>query len=322
MDVNIGCEIKYNNSIKHYTGLMNLSSFEIVVERGSGIGMGWKCVPQLIGLVRGDPESGKKHRANGLKICEEAGIERKSRSVALDRLRSWQNEYRYCQSGADCWEAMEADAEEYRITGVNKNGRVFSRRLRADAKIGWALIFHPSEEVAWDWPLEKIKDFIRDSWRVMYNVEPRLFRQENIRMLAMHRDEGVDHGHVIGCAKDQDGHYCGNLIDAMLFVRINREYPALMRRFGWKDIVDTELVDFSRMRKNEDGTYYDPVYRAEIDARKKEKRAGVSVSRHMVEKARKEVEAAARMYEDAQRVLAEAQRMEKEAADRLLGIDR
>ena len=35
--------------------------------------MGWKCAPQVMGLVRGEPKQGQKHRANIRKIAMEVG---------------------------------------------------------------------------------------------------------------------------------------------------------------------------------------------------------------------------------------------------------
>ena len=55
--------------------------------------MGWKCAPQVMGLVRGEPQAGQKHRANGRRIAMEAGYERASLSDTLDRTRSNLNEY-------------------------------------------------------------------------------------------------------------------------------------------------------------------------------------------------------------------------------------
>ena len=43
--------------------------------------MGWKCLPQVTGLVRGEPKPGAKHRSNGAAICGEAGKERHSASA-------------------------------------------------------------------------------------------------------------------------------------------------------------------------------------------------------------------------------------------------
>ena len=98
--------------------------------------MGYKCTPQVVGLVRGEPKEGQKHRANGQKICEEAGNERYSRSVTLDRSRSTDNVYEGYRSGGKCWEDMETEAAEYRVKGKTKNGKDYERGLRADAVVG------------------------------------------------------------------------------------------------------------------------------------------------------------------------------------------
>ena len=76
--------------------------------------MGWKCAPQVMGLVRGEPKAGQKHRANGRKIAMEAGYERASLSDTLDRTRSNQNEYEGFRSGKEFWDVMEQEASGQR----------------------------------------------------------------------------------------------------------------------------------------------------------------------------------------------------------------
>lgn len=271
--------------------------------------MGWKCAPQVIGLVRGEPKPEAKHRAPGRKICMEAGKERASRSRTLDRTRSKDNGYTYQDSGAECWEKMEQAADEYRVTGTNKNGKEFSRKLRGDAVIGWAMIFKPPEDVAADWDPARRRKFVVDSWRAMGKIEPRLFRRENIRMIAEHRDEGGEHAHLIGEAKDGAGKYCGNLIDAALMVKINQEYPAIMRRLGW-DIEDIEVTDWARYKA-------DPEYRAAVDAKKAAGPGGLSVNEYMDKAVAARAEKVAEMYEGAKAALQEAQEAQQEAQEAL-----
>lgn len=270
--------------------------------------MGWKCLPQVTGLVRGEPKPGAKHRSNGAAICGEAGKERHSASETLDRTRSKYNQYAGHVTGRECWEAMEERAAQYKVEGVSRSGKAFSRKLREDAVIGWAMIFHPPEEVAASWTREKHKQFVRDSWNVMCKIEPRLFRKENIEMQAVHRDEGVEHFHVIGDALSEDGKYCGNLVDAALMVRVCEKYPAMMRARGW-GIEDAELTDFSRMGRNPDGTHKDPEYRAQVKARK----GGRSVNQYAADKAREKLERVGEMYAEAQGIVQEAQEAAQEA---------
>ena len=94
--------------------------------------MGFKCVPQLLGLVREDYPSGK-HRANGKAISMELGKERISRSATLDKSRSHLNEYDGYESGIECWNDFCKEADEYRSHFIDKNGKepVFSARTPA-----------------------------------------------------------------------------------------------------------------------------------------------------------------------------------------------
>lgn len=267
--------------------------------------MGYKCAPQITGLVRGEPKPGAKHRASGEAIAKEAGNERYSRSETLDRTRSCLNEYSGFCSGGMCWSAMEKQAEEYRMEVKQKNGSIATRGLRKDAVIGWALIFNPPAEMTIGWSKDDYDKFYADSFDVMEAIEPRLFRRENIRMTARHRDEGYEnengeygeHIHNIGDAIDSEGRYCGNLVDARLCVRINENYPCMMREKGW-DLDDLDRTDFSRMGKNENGIYKDPEYRAERIAKKKS--SGRSVNKYVADITKEKLTAANDYLNDAQ----------------------
>lgn len=260
--------------------------------------MSYCCVPQILGLIRGEPEPGKKHRANGKKILAEMGDERKSRSKTLDKSRSQDNEYSECltdangdtvTSGEAVWEQMEADAEAYRITGINKKGQTFSRKLREDAKIGFAGIFKPPAQMTEGWSDDDFYRFFNDSFDTLATIEPRLFREENFTMAVIHYDEDSPHCHFAGYCKDSEGHYNGNLVDALLLVRINEQYPELMRQKGW-DIADADQTDYHRMSS-------DAGYKARRTA--KAKRQGLSVNEYDLMK-------------EADRLRAESQAMEAE----------
>lgn len=252
-----------------------------------------QCAIQVMGLVRGEPKPGAKHRANGSKICLEAGTERHSRSETLDRSRSHLNDYSGGESsGAAAWAAMQARADAYRITGTfasgKRAGEQYSRALRADAVVGWSLIINPPAAATAGWTKADYDKFYADSLKVLGKIEPRLFKKPSVRMTAVHHDEGLEdvpgefskHKHIIGDAVDEQGRYCGNIIDAALMVRINLEYPKLMRQLG-HDVEDVDQTDFHRMGKNEDGTYRDPEYRAERLAKAKAKKNGMSVNEYL-----------------------------------------
>lgn len=262
--------------------------------------MGWKCTPQVIGLVRGEPKAGQKHRANGLKILQESGNERFSKSETLDRTRSTMNEYEGFESGKKAWEHMCNDAETYRTVGKTKDGKPYERALRHDAVIGWSVIFNPPADACADWDDSDYKKFYNDSFECLCEIEPRVFRSENVVQSAEHHDEGLPneygeyskHQHKSGFAKDENGKYCGNLIDAKLMVKINEKYPAMMRDRGW-DMEDLDTTDFKRAKT-------DPAYRAERNAKRKQ--SGKSTNKYIVDVAKATAEAyhgADEAYEDA-----------------------
>lgn len=258
--------------------------------------MGYQCLPQMTGLVRGTPPQGSKHRANGKKILQELGRERYSRSVTLERERSLSNVYDgYKGSGGRCWDAMERDANDYRIVGEyqtgKRKGEIFSRSLRSDAVIGWSVIVNPPHDMTVDWDESTFQKFYEDSFAILEELQPKLFRSDNIRMTAKHRDEGVsaddEHMHIVGDAIDPEGRYCGNLIDASLYALINERYPAMMRERGWA-IDDCDRTDFARCA-------VDDGYRQERN--RKRHQTGRSVSKYVADKRR----SATSMLEDAQK---------------------
>lgn len=191
--------------------------------------MGWKCVPQVMGLVRGDGmrRDGKgqaKHRANAAAIVHEA-FEiadrddghpipiRKSASDTYDRSRTPNNRYTGYQTADDVVAALEEEAAAQTVEVQTKNKEtgetvIRKRPLRSDAVIGVAVIFKPPCAIARTWTRQEYDKFINDSLDVMATVqcggevdkktgklkrgqEPcHLFRRENIIAGAEHWDEG------------------------------------------------------------------------------------------------------------------------------------
>lgn len=277
--------------------------------------MGWKCAPQVMGLVRGEPKQGQKHRANIRKIAMEAGYERASKSDTLDKSRSSKNHYDGYRSGSQFAAAMEQEASKYRVkvNGKTKDKKpvVREKGLPHNAVIGWAVIYNPPAEVCAAWTNEDYQKFYADCRECMAKIEPRLFRSENIRMSAEHFDEGIPpdensgvidrHLHDLGVSKDADGRYCGNLIDAKLLIKINERFPTLMRERGW-DMDDLDRTDFERAKTDKE-------YASERNA--KRRKSGLSVNKHLGKKAREMAEDAAELVEQAESLKAQ---MEADAA--------
>ena len=280
--------------------------------------MGYKCTPQIKGLVRGEPKKGAKHRANGKAILEELGSERYSRSETLDRSRSVNNVYTGFRSGGRCWDVMQKAANDYRITGTTAKGKEFSRSLRSDAVIGWAVIINPPDEMCKGWTNAQYQKFYADSFAILTEVRPELFRRENITMTAVHRDEGLrgpdgkygEHMHIVGNSIDEKGRYCGTMIDPKLMIDINKVYPAKMREKGWP-LDDLDITDFHRMGE-------DPEYK---ERRKREiagRKAGRSVNRYAADKAKEVDETIAQAADVLQEARAAQEEIERqrEALDR------
>ena len=262
--------------------------------------MGFKCAPQVLGLVRGEPKPGQKRRANGLKISLEAGYERASTSKTLDRSRSKQNEYSGYKSGRQFWKAMvdEADCYRVKVQGKTKTGEPIVREkgLQHNSVIGWSVIYNPPSDVCTKWDRGTYERFFNDCRECM-SIISSIFSKQNLRMSAIHWDEGIPpndgglpdgHLHDFGICKDGEGHYCGNLIDARLMCKINREFPQLMRDRGW-DMDDLDTTDFE-LSKSDDS------YRHDRD--NKRKKFGLSVNRHIVRKSKQTAQEANRIIEN------------------------
>lgn len=252
--------------------------------------MGFKCAPQILGLTRGSPknDSGKKqkHRADGRAIAGELGRfkseshERLTNSDTYDASRSYLNKYTMYENGFEAWDAIVNRANEYRSVGKTKDGKEYTRSLRQDAVVGFAVIINPPSDVCAHWSDEEYGKFYLDSLECLAEIEPRIFATKNIVMQAEHFDEGASsndrHIHILGECKDQEGHYCGNIIDAKLLATINKIFPNMMRERGW-DLDDLDTTDWNRMKSDE-------AYRTERKRRRKTQ--GQSVNKYLEVKAK------------------------------------
>lgn len=270
--------------------------------------MGYKCAPQLLGLVNGEPptktneKTGKqyknRHRANGAAIAMEMFEERASRSETLDRSRSHLNTYEGFTRGEDCWNDMLNDVDEYKMPVKLKNGQTAYRKLGgrqlAELVPGWSIILNPPPEMTVGWTDDDYDRFDTDGMEVLSEICP-IFKLKNRKGKAIHRDEGRKdvngeygrHTHYIGNCWDDEGRYCGSVIDGRLYDEINRRFPAMMRDKGW-DLDDLDVTDWARMGDaldkdgnlllDEDGNPVpiDPEYKAEREAKRKKKGRSVN----------------------------------------------
>lgn len=282
--------------------------------------MGFKLAPQFLGLVRGEPKPGQKHRANGKAIAGEMGEERVTASVTYDEDRSHLNEYEVREgltaSGFQCWDDMKKRADDYRIEGVSRDGSKHYHGLRKDAVIGVGMIINPPEDVCTGWDDAKYQKLYDDTWDFLEQKEPRIFRKENIVMTAKHNDEGYDsegkskHEHLLIDAIDKDGKYCGNLIDAKFMATVNKEYPKFMRSRGW-EMDDLDTTDWKKYKEDSD-------YRAERKA--KRKKSGLSLNKYLKQKSANEAKEEAEDLEQIADYVEQATQMAQDYETRLAGV--
>ena len=274
--------------------------------------MGWRCAIQIKGLTIGEPKHGQKHRMPLSKAAKEAGYERASRSITLDRGRSDKNIYSGYKSGEECAKMMEEEAAYVEIK--MKDGTVKKRKNRADAVIGFAVIFNPPADVCKEWSDAQYEKFYSDCWDCLCELHPEIFRDENITMSAEHFDEGLPvteegesisrHMHRIGFARDTEGHWCGNKIDAKMLHDLNLVFPSMMRQRGWTEMEDLDVTDFERMRTDEE-------YRKERQAKRKQ--AGKGVNQYSEGERRKKLQKASELLEEVEQMHGEAASKNEEA---------
>ena len=167
------------------------------------------------------------------------------------------------------------------------------------------------------WSDAEYDKFYSDCWDCLCELHPEIFRDENITMSAEHYDEGLPvteegdsisrHMHRIGFARDAEGHWCGNKIDAKMLHDLNAVFPSMMRQRGWTEMEDLDVTDFDRMKEDEE-------YRKERLAKRKQ--AGRSVNQYSESKRRKKLQEASELLEEVEQMHGEAA-LEKEEAKQL-----
>lgn len=301
--------------------------------------MGWKCTPQIKGLIRGDFKKTEKRkgkrRANGKAFFLEAGEERVSQSETLDRSRSYLNTYEGYTKGLDAWLDLKEEADDYEAPVVTKKkvkneetGEMEEqevthyRKLRDDAVVGFAVIINPPHDAAHgedgDWDQETYQKFYKDSWDVLHELYPELFRDDNVMLRATHRDEGYpvedgydskdidEHQHILGRCRDENGKWIGKEIDYAMFDNINKNYPRMMRERGWSEMEDLDVTDRKRMKE-------DPEYKAERKAKAKH---GKSVNQHIREKMKNNLKQSEVLLDQSHELVEQNEAKEKELDNR------
>lgn len=154
--------------------------------------MGFKCVPQVKGLVcadgmRRDGKGQSKHRANAAVIINEAFLiadpndghpipYRKSASETYERTLTKDNKYTGYSTADDVMAAIEREAAAQTVDVQVKDKKtgetvIRQRPLRSDAVIGVAVIFNPPGAVACHWTPDQNAKFLQDSLDVMEQIQ-------------------------------------------------------------------------------------------------------------------------------------------------------
>lgn len=243
-----------------------------------------------------------KRKGNTRKVAMEAGNERYSKDQDLDRSRSHLNEYTGFTSGkalADYWETEAA-----------KHTDALGRSLKSTAITGFSVIFKPDMDSMQQLGDQERLQFIRDGVQVTKTLLQEAGLQ--VDMTALHRDEMVDHCHILG----HDPEYkAAKKLDIRLFAQLNRELPKRLRAMGY-DVEDTAVYDPAKVASMSEEEQ--AVYKADLIERKKSKKSGQSSNAYKAEKLNEQEKALQEQAAalDIERRQLEAQRVAQEARQR------
>lgn len=206
----------------------------------------------------------RKSRTGKLRsVACECLEERYGRDPDIDRsltpTNTYSGEYR---SGVDLTEQLTQEANEYSARRKASGGRA----LRSEAAIAYSVIVKPDLAAVVNMTPQQRDQFFRDSQEILDEIF-----QSRCRARVRHRDEKDDltgqiseHEHSIYDGFTPDGRLCvDDLVNPRIWKRINTEYPAKMREKGWA-VDDCDLYDEARAEK-------DPAYKAEREARRKDR---------------------------------------------------
>lgn len=155
------------------------------------VSMGFGMSVPYLGLTR-MRDGNSRHNTHGEAICLEAGYERASRSRTVDRTLSDQNTYVGYRSGQELWDELVRRAEDYKIDVTYKRkGKVCHAQragLKKNGVVGFAVIWKPPADVVRGWDRDTRERFFDDCYAVAEELEPDLFRSENLLMRSRHND--------------------------------------------------------------------------------------------------------------------------------------
>ena len=194
-----------------------------------------------MGVTIGMPSMKLNNAGNKSKSCggfaevTGEGLDRHGKDKDIDTARADQNEYIGYQTAEELIAYSNRHIEE-----MNASLRAQGKRgIRADAVVMCSTIIKPPAHWISALSEEDRKRFINDAIEGIKTIIP----EENIKSIAIHRDEQGDHAHVFWEPMTADGRLsakeCHNL---KFFGRLNREMPAFLREKGW-DIDDCKSYD-------------------------------------------------------------------------------
>lgn len=189
--------------------------------------------------------AGKKSKSCGdFKSVAEEGLDRHGKDKDIDTSRADLNEYIGFQSAEELIAYSNQHIEELNAS-LREQGK---KGIRSDAVVMCATIIKPPAHWINSLPVEEQNRFIYDAIDGVKTIIP----EENIKSIAIHRDELGLHAHFYWEPMTADGRLsakeCHNL---KFFGRLNREMPAFLRERGWNidDCKSYDAVEEQKIRE-------------------------------------------------------------------------
>ena len=221
---------------------------------------------------------GDKH-GNANSVVKEALGERYGTDKDIDRSRTKDNLYIGYKSGEELYSYWQEMADNYRVTVGDK-----TRKLRSDAKIGFAGIIKPQDEYINAMSRQEQIQFFTDANRIVKDIYAK--HGMTIDASVIHFDESAPHAHYFG---HDEEYKLSDKIRLPLYNDLNREFPKRMRALGY------DIADLTGYKEETAGMNADEL--KQYKAKKREERKTKHGKSSRVYKAEQE---AKRILEDAQ----------------------
>lgn len=177
-----------------------------------------------------------KHCGSFKGISEEALEERQGHDVDINKNLAEQNIFIGYRTAKELMEYSENHIKEINAVRSQNN----ERALRSDAVVMCATIIKPPAEMMLSLSEAEQLKFINDACEIFKGI----VGEENIKSIAIHRDERIMHSHIFWEPITADGRLCAKeMHNLKFFNKVNTELPKQLREHGWTMVDDCKMYD-------------------------------------------------------------------------------